>query len=297
MGTDGRDRLHDDLQADDVADHALPDPLGDDGQTTLSRVAVKQPVVTGVLRVGVARERRERGLVQAGQRLFHFGDARQHAGLLATNRFVLQIDASDEVPALDIDAFDRWIDSASVDSFEYDQHYGNIRLRITRFYDRTRYHWGGRVHELLSNNGPVDTTVSRRRCDPAQLWVIHHKDETKPRTYLAGLAVQVMARPQESRWWHYLGRELFYHHWYESAIAALEQHASMEPAWPAERSQSLCFLGQSLEALKRVHEAKEVYRRAFTADPTRREPLPWRLREAERRYFRSRDDTRPEGGR
>src|SRR6478735_3836964 len=29
-------------------------------------------------------------LVMAGQRLFHFADARQHAGLLATNRFVLQ---------------------------------------------------------------------------------------------------------------------------------------------------------------------------------------------------------------
>src|SRR5215470_13917857 len=38
-------------------------------------------------------------LVTAGQRLFHFGDARQHAGLLAANRFVLQLDASDEVPA------------------------------------------------------------------------------------------------------------------------------------------------------------------------------------------------------
>jgi len=36
-------------------------------------------------------------LVMAGQRLFHFGDARQHAGLLAQNRFVLQLDASDEL--------------------------------------------------------------------------------------------------------------------------------------------------------------------------------------------------------
>ena len=47
----------------------------------------------------------------------------------------------------------------------------------------------------------------------------------------------------------------------------------MEGAWPAEGSQSLCFMGESLEALGRVDEAKEVYRRAFTVDPTRREPL------------------------
>ena len=226
-------------------------------------------------------------LVTAGQRLFHFADARQHAGLLAANRFVLQLDASDEVRPLDIDAFDRWIDSGGVDSFEYNQLYGfeytelygnvlygPVGLRIARFYDRTRYHWEGRVHELLSASGPADTTAaSRMRCDPTQLLVRHHKDETKPRNYLAGLALQVLECPQKSRWWHYLGRELFYHCRYESAIAALEEHASMEGAWPAERSQSLCFMGESLEALGRVDEAKEVYRRAFTLDPTRREPL------------------------
>jgi tetratricopeptide (TPR) repeat protein len=211
-------------------------------------------------------------LVEAGQRLFHFGDARQHAGQLAANRFVLQLDASDEVPALDIDAFDRWIDSGSVDSFEYEQLYGNLRLRIARFHDRTRYRWDGRVHELPITSEPA-TAPSRMRCDPTQLLVRHHKDENKPRSYLAGLALQVMERPEQSRWWHYIGRELFYHRWYESAIAVLDAHASMEGAWPAERSQSLCFLGESLEALGRIGEAKEAYRRAFMVDPTRREPL------------------------
>ena len=213
-------------------------------------------------------------LVFAGPRLFHFGNARQHAGSLATNRFVLQLDASDEVPALDIDAFDRWIDSGGVDSFEYNQLYGNIRLRIARFYDRTRYRWEGRVHELPTSTESAGTTAaSRMRCDPTQLVVRHHKDENKPRSYVAGLALQVMERPQQPRWWHYLGRELFYLHAYASAIAVLEEHAAMEKAWRPERSQSLCFLGESREALGRVSEAREAYQRAFTLDPTRREPL------------------------
>jgi tetratricopeptide (TPR) repeat protein len=178
------------------------------------------------------------------------------------------------VPALDIDAFDRWIDLAGVGSFEYNQRYGNVQLRIARFYDRTRYRWEGRVHEFLNTSGEAGTTApSRMRCDPAQLLVIHHKDETKPRSYLAGLALQLFACPQEPRWWHYLGRELFYYRWYESAIAVFEEHASIEWALPAERSQSLCYLGQSLEMLERIDEAKEVYRRAMTVDPTRREPL------------------------
>jgi len=229
----------------------------------------------------------ESPLVAAGQRLFHFADARQYAGLLAANRFVLQLDASDEVAPLDIDAFDRWIDSGGVDSFEYNQlygfeptqlygnvMYGPVGLHIARFYDRTRYHWKGRVHELLRANEPADTTAaSTMRCDPTQLLVRHYKDNTKPRNYLAGLALQVLEWPDKARWWHYLGRELFYHCRYESAIAALEEHASMEGAWSAERSQSLCFMGESLEMLGRVGEAKDVYRRAFTLDPTRREPL------------------------
>ena len=225
-------------------------------------------------------------LVAAGQRLFHFADARQHAAQLAANRFVLQLDGSDEARPIDIDAFDRRIDSGDVDCFEYDQLYGfeptqlygnvlygPIRLRIGRFYDRTRYDWEGRVHELLTS-GQADVTAAKRiRCDPTQLLVYHHKNKDKERNYLAGLALQVLERPEKSRWWHYLGRELFYIQCYESAIAVLEQHASMEGAWAPERSQSLCFMGESLESLGRVDEAKDAYRRAFALDPTRREPL------------------------
>jgi tetratricopeptide (TPR) repeat protein len=213
-------------------------------------------------------------LVTAGQRLFHFGDARQHAGLLAANRFVLQLDASDELLALDVDPLDRWIESGSVAAFEYDQRYGRVGLRISRFYDRRRFHWEGRVHEVLGATPAADgAPASTIRCDAAQLSVRHHKDERKPRHYLAGLALQTMEFPQKPRWWHYLGRELYYHRWYRSAIAVLERHAAMEDAWIVERSQSLCFAGECLEALGCAREAEETYRRALGLDATRREPL------------------------
>jgi tetratricopeptide (TPR) repeat protein len=213
-------------------------------------------------------------LVTAGQRLFHFGKARQQAGLLAANPFVLQLDAGDEVPAMDIDALDRWIGAGSVGAFEYDQQYGSVGLRIARFYDRGRYRWEGRVHEILVASAPADAApLEMIRCDTTQLRVRHHKDENKPRHYLAGLALQALECPQKPRWWHYLGRELFYDHRYESAIAVLETHAAMEDAWSAERSQSLCFVGECLEALDRPSEAREAYLHACTLDPTRREPL------------------------
>jgi len=82
-----------------------------------------------------------------------------------------------------------------------------------------------------------------------------------------------LEHPEKPRWWHYLGRELFYESWYESALATLDAHANMADAWPAERSQSLCFMGESFEALGRRSEAEESYRHAFAIDPTRREPL------------------------
>jgi tetratricopeptide (TPR) repeat protein len=219
-------------------------------------------------------------LVTAGQRLFHFGDARQHAGLLASNPFVLQLDACDEVPALDVEALDRWIASGDAGRFEYHQHYGTaglriagtVGLRIARFYDRTAYRWQGRVHEVLGPIAGADAAPTIC-CEPTQLLVRHHKDEGRPRHYLAGLALQVLERSEEPRWWHYLGRELFYHHWYRSAIVVLESHAAMDNAWAAERSQSLCFVGECLEALGRADEATAAYRRAFVLDPTRREPL------------------------
>lgn len=213
-------------------------------------------------------------LVSAGQRLFHFADARQHAGLLAASDFVLQLDGGDQVPALDVDALDQRIRAGGVGAFTYDQLYGNVALRISRFYDRRRRYWEGRVHESLAATAPADAVPAATiSCEPTQLLVRHHKDESKPRHYLAGLALQVLECPPKPRWWHYLGRELFYQHWYRSAIAALEEHVAMENAWPAERSQSLCFLGECLEALDRAGEAKEAYRRAFTLDQTRREPL------------------------
>jgi len=212
-------------------------------------------------------------LVEAGERLFHFGDARQEAGLLAGHAFVLQLDATDELLALDIDALDRRIDAGGVRAFEYDQLYGNVRLRIARFYDRARYHWEGRVHEILEASATGDPTPAPRiRCDAMQLLVRHNKTEGKTRNYLAGLALQVMERPERPRWWHYLGRELRYQCWYHSAIAALETHAAMD-AWPAERSQSLCFMGECLEGLGRAADAVEVYQRAVELDGMRREPL------------------------
>jgi tetratricopeptide (TPR) repeat protein len=212
-------------------------------------------------------------LVSAGQRLFHFGDARQHASLLASQDIVLQLDASDEVLALALDVLEGHLRDGA-DAFAYDLLNGNVRLHVSRFSDRRRYRWAGRVHETLEPIGPDSHAAARTvRCDTADLLVRHHKNEGKTRHYLAGLALQAIERPREPRWWHYLGRELFYAGWYRSAVAVLEAHAGMDAAWAAERSQSLCLASECFDALGLPAEAQDACHRAIALDRTRREPF------------------------
>jgi glycosyltransferase involved in cell wall biosynthesis len=215
----------------------------------------------------------ESPLVAQGQRLFNFGDARQYAGELASRHFVLQLDSCDTVSALDIDTLNGWIASGRPGSFEYDQLYDNLSLRIARFYDRGRFHWEGRVHEVMLPNSGVDVSLSpRMRCDRKQL-VVCHKQGEKERNYMAGLALQVIEHPEKPRWWHFLARELYYFRCYNSAIAAFEVHLEMKDAWQTERAQSVSFIAECLEGLKRPDEAKAMYLRAYEMDKTRREPL------------------------
>lgn len=212
----------------------------------------------------------EAPLVDAGADLFHFGNARQYANELAESDFVLQLDASDQLPAFDIDALEDRIGAREVDSFEYDQHYGDVVLRIARFFDRRCFQWRGRVHEV-----PTRTAVAPAnafRCDASQLLVRHHRSE-KTRQYLPGLALQALEAEGEPRWWHYVGRELYYQRCLHSAIATLETHAAMENAWLPERAQSLSYIGECRELLEQGHAAEESYRRAAALDPSRREPL------------------------
>jgi len=210
-------------------------------------------------------------LVQAGERTFHFAAARNFAADEAGRDVVLQVDAGDEVLALDLERIDAQL-AGGAEAFEYEQHYGGTVLQIARFADRSRYRWEGRVHEIL-NRAPGYPGGARVRCGEAELLVRHNKDENKQRPYLAGLALQVLEAPAAPRWWHYLGRELLYRGYHRSAIEPLERHAAAVEAWQPERSQSLCFAGQCHEAFAELDEAARVYRRAHEIDPSRREPL------------------------
>lgn len=220
-------------------------------------------------------------LVKMGERLFHFAGARNHVTSLASNDFILHLDASDWLLVFDIDFFDDQISTGEVGNFEYsrqyastDTHLGIIQYRFSRFYDRRLYHWQGFVHEGIYPLNPSQALPRTVGCTDEQLLEQHIKDESKPRTnYVGALALNLIQDPENPRWVHYVGRELYYLKRYRSAIDLLETHAQLDGAWNAERSESLCLAGSCYEALGKGDEVIRCYSQAYRLDSTRREPL------------------------
>ena len=214
-------------------------------------------------------------LVRSGELQFNFGAAREYAGSLPHADHVLQVDASDEVVALDLDFIETAVRASEPPRIEYGLRVGGLSLYVSRLYDRRRARWVGRVHEALWPRNPDVGVPAERtlRCSDTQLLVRHHGDSGKTRPYVAGLALEAIERPEASRWAHYLGRELYFRGWYRSAIQVLDAHAARSDAWRTERAESLCLSGRCLEALGVSTEAEGRYRRAIALDASRREPL------------------------
>src|SRR5262245_24909497 len=269
-------------------DVLVVDTGGDDGTPNVASAAGARVVEAGARFVSpldadqaALIERRfardgEGPLVREGEPLFSFGPAREHAGWLAREDHVLQVDASDEILALDVDLVDAAVRSPEPPRLEYRLRSEGMSLYVARLYDRRRMRWEGRVHEALwpreSPSGP-GRDARTRRCTDTELLVQHHWDPGKTRRYLAGLALDVTERPEQPRWVHYLGRELHFQAWHRSAIPLLEAHAARPDAWIAERAASLCVSGLCFEALGAPAEAEARYRQAIALDAARREPL------------------------
>lgn len=216
----------------------------------------------------------DRPVVQAGQRLFHFAAAREFASSLPAEEVVLHLDGSDEVLALDLDALERRLTSGTAGALGCAMVLGNGRFMPVRFYDRRWYRWEGRTHEALypRPGGTAAAIPPTEWCGEHELRLVHHRQE-KERTYLAGLALDVLEHPEQPRWVHYFGRELYYRHAYRSALVWLLRHADRTDAPALERSQSLQFAGECHEWLGDSAAADQAYASAAAVAPVWRGPL------------------------
>lgn len=127
--------------------------------------------------------------------------------------------------------------------------------------------------------------MSRHYVDQSVLFLGHWQQPSDHRTsYLAGLGWDAHMRldpsnptatptaPGADRQFHYLSRELMYWQRPKSAIRLFEEHISMN-RWPAERAQSMTFIGDCWAQLGEPEKQVLAYARAFNLDSTRREPL------------------------
>jgi len=226
-------------------------------------------------------------LFTANQRIFHFGNARQHASTYATNDIIFSIDASDLLLSFDYKTITKKILEENKARFRYRQFYGGSDLEISRIYDRRVDKWSGCIHEILSMNFKKEQEFI---CNDKILRVKHDNDKVVVRNYASGLAMDNIKFPNDARWYYYLGREFYYNKLHKSAINILEKYAVMKHAWLPERSDAYCLIGKCHEGIsdkyeditkpenaeiRLVERSKAVlsYLKAFELYSDRREPL------------------------
>lgn len=211
----------------------------------------------------------EEPIIKAGDRLFDFSGARNHAASLASNDWVAMPDCDEIYTKLEIDAINSILPNCQQLEynfvFSHDQ-FGNEAIKFchSKFYRRDVLSWKGIVHEVLQGNS-VKWFLGE---DIIKLE--HYQNEKTNRSgYLTGLALDCFLDQNNDRNSHYLARELMYRNRPKSAIKEFERHISMN-RWPAERGQSMIFIG---DCSTDFSEKVSWYSRAFFTDTGRREPL------------------------
>lgn len=212
-------------------------------------------------------------ITSVGQRNFDYSAARDYAATLASNNMIAMPDCDEAYTMLNIDKVDEMI-AAGTEQFEYQFVYAHdgegvpvIQFRHSKFYDRRKMHWTGIIHEVLTGE------AKREYVGEDTIKLEHWQNtETNRSHYLTGLALACHLDPQNDRNSHYFGRELMYTGRFNSAIAELERHVAMNK-WPAERAQSLIYMGDCLLTLGQPEAALGAFVRAFDISPDRREPL------------------------
>lgn len=215
----------------------------------------------------------EEKIVQPGDTLFKYCEARNYAATVASNNVVAMPDCDEAYTSLNLDEIEKAI-SSGVEQFEYQfvfSHDANgkpaIQFRHCKFYDRRKLHWVGMVHEVLQGD------AKRAYLDESIIKLEHWQaPQTHRSRYLAGLSLDCFLDPKNDRNSHYLGRELVWTGRPKSAIKELIRHTTLG-GWLAESAQSMIFIGDAYLNLGNEDLAAEWYNKAFITDGSRREAL------------------------
>lgn len=220
----------------------------------------------------------EAPVLKADDTMFDFSSARNHIASLAKNDFVAMPDCDEIFTKFDIDKINSAIEAGST-QLEYNFVYSHdseghevIKFKHCKFYNRTKLYWKGIIHEVLAII-PGQESVPAKFLNEEVIKLEHWQNpETNRSGYLRGLAYDCYLDSMNDRNAHYFGRELLYTFRLHSAIAQLKHHVSLN-AWPAERSESMLYIGDAYSRLGDDVQAFGWYVKAYETAPTRREAL------------------------
>ena len=219
----------------------------------------------------------EQPIVKAGDKYFNFSEARNYADSLASNDWILSLDADEVVTNLDIDQINTLISDGVAMKFEHIQIFthdrnGNEEIKFyqSKFYDRKFIKWDNIVHEMLT---PHKKMV---RLNEKTLRIDHYQNQESNRAiYLTGLAMDAFFHPEKDRICHYFARELFLNNRPKSAIKQFERHLAMKLpekdfATTPTHYDSMMYLGNAIGQLGDIDAEWKWYREAMEEDPTHR---------------------------
>jgi glycosyltransferase involved in cell wall biosynthesis len=210
-------------------------------------------------------------IIKEGDKQFDYSSARNYIAGFSDTNFIFTPDCDEIFTSFDIDEISKLIDKG-VEQLEYNFVFSHnedgspaIQFMHCKAYDKTKLKWVGIIHEVLQGN------AVRHYVEEDIIKLEHYQNPATNRShYLRGLALDVNKNPLNDRNSHYFGRELFYTGRYKSAIQELKRHLAIG-TWPAEKAQSMIFLGDCYGNLNLPEIQVEWYNKAIYTDSTRRE--------------------------
>lgn len=215
---------------------------------------------------------------RAGEKYFHFANARNYAASLAKNDWVFQPDADEEM-TWDLEKVREAIQDE--DHLTYKFCYAHepdgscgLLLSQSKFYRKSKLRWTKWVHEVLQVI-PGQNPKPPKWCD----FIYHHhwqqpKGERSSQ-YLAGLELSVLENPEDDRNVYYLAREYFYTGDYKRSIQLFKKAIAIG-AWPPEKNQAYTYKGLCHKLIGEIDKAVECFHKAMIVCDERREPF-WEL--------------------
>jgi len=222
----------------------------------------------------------EKPVLKNGDRLFDFASARNYAATMADTDILATPDCDELYTKFDIDKIEQVIKDGAEQLeynfvFSHDAFGGEaIKFRHCKFYNKKKLKWKNVIHEILV---PIKSSGAKKIfLDESIIKLEHYQNEKQDRSgYLRGLAIDCFENQDNDRNAHYFAREMVWTGRPKSAIKEFKRHIAMN-RWPAERAQSLIFIGDAYGQLKDEEKQIEFYHKAFDLDASRRE-APMRL--------------------